>query len=189
MLKELAINMLKTAETNLLNSFLKIRPEDIHKQVLPELNTITWIMGHCMAHFHKVLCQKCQEEVIALDDTKLHSTCGATKEIAQSDSPLTFSQIIDCFLNISDDIFSYLQSLEDVDFETIIISQYDETLLQSVQRVSLHLMCHMGQIVLVRRALANPGPTFMGGVQESQWVEMRMSWENWWTIHKDDFQI
>ena len=188
MLKELAVNMLKTAKANLLNSFLKIRPEEVHKQILPELNTIMWIIGHCMAHFHKVLCHKCHGQEIFSDGANQDCTLGTmNKELLEVGTPLTFSQLVDCFLSIFDEIISNLQNLEDEDFEKVLFPEYGETLLESVQRVTLHFMSHMGQIVILRRALGNPGPTFVGGVQASHRDEMIKEWDAWWSANKHQF--
>ena len=46
MTKSLVIEFLEIAEANLLNSLLKLRPEDVYKQAHPEFNSIAWIFGH-----------------------------------------------------------------------------------------------------------------------------------------------
>ena len=188
--KSIAIDILEIAEVNLLYSILNIRPEDIHKQVLPEFNTITWILGHCMAHFHMVLCDTCQGKELYSEKTTHYFRYGTTKEeIAKTETPLTFPQIIDDYLRISADGFSYLQSLQDEDFEKVIFPKIGETLLQSIERISFHYMGHMGQIVLLRHALNNPGPSFVGGAQEAGRQRMREEWNSWWTSNKTDFKI
>jgi hypothetical protein len=188
--KSIAIDILEIAEVNLLNSILKIRPRDVHKQVLPEFNTITWILGHCMAHFHMVLCDTCQGKEMFSEEIAHHFRYGTTKEeIAETGTPLTFSQLIDDYLRISADGFSHLDSLKDEDFEKIIFPQIGETLLQSIERISFHFMGHMGQIVLLRRALGNPGPSFVGGAQKASRQKMREEWTSWWSDNKGDFKI
>ena len=188
--KSIAIDILKIAEANLLNSILKIRPEDVHKHVLPEFNTITWILGHCISHFHSVLCDTCQGKEMFSKETAHHFRYGTTKEeIAETGTPLTFSQLIDDYIQISVDGFSYLQSLEDEDFDKVIFPEINETLLQSIERLSFHFMGHMGQIVLLRSALGNPGPSFVGGAQESSRQRMRDEWDSWWSDNKGDFKI
>ena len=189
-IKSLAIDILEIAEVNLLDSLLKIRPDDVHKQVLPEFNTIAWIVGHCASHFHMVLCETCQGTELMSEDVAHHFRYGTTKkEIAETGSPLTFSQLIDDYFRISSDGFSYLQTLEDEDFEKVIFPKIDETLLQSIERISFHFMGHMGQIVLLRRALGNPGPTFVGGAHETSRQRMREEWNSWWVENKEDFKI
>ncbi|MBY8998073.1 MAG: DinB family protein [Candidatus Thorarchaeota archaeon] len=189
-LRSVAINILATAEINLLNSFIEIRPEDIQKQALPEFNTITWIIGHCFSHFHMVLCRTCQESEIISEETVHYFRYGTTKEeISTTDAPMTFAHLVEEYLKISASGFSYLQSLEDSHFEKVIFPEYNETLLQSIQRIALHFMGHTGQIVLLRRALGKPGPSFVGGVQESGRKKIRQEWEAWWYAKKANFKI
>ena len=188
--KTMAIDILETAEANLLNSILKIRPEDVYKQAHPECNNIMWIIGHCASHFHMVLCSTSQKQEIISEDTAHYFRYGTTKkEISESKAPMTFAELVDVYLKISTSGFSYLQSLNDVDFEKVIFPEYGETLLQSIQRVSLHFMGHMGQIVLLRRILGNPGPTFVGGIQTSSRKKMKKEWEKWWIDNKENFKI
>ena len=187
--KEIAIDILEIAEVNLLYSLLEIRPEDVHKQALPDFNTITWIFGHCAAHFHMVLCDTCQGKEMFSEEVTHYFRYGTTKEeIAKTESQLTFSQLIDEYLRISTVGFSYLRSLEDEDFDRVIFPKIGETLLQSIERIAFHFMGHMGQIVLLRRALCNPGPSFVGGAQESGRSKMREEWSTWWTDNKEDFK-
>jgi hypothetical protein len=188
--KSIAIDTLEIAETNLLHSFIEIRPEDVHKQAHPELNTIMWILGHCISHFHQVLCGKCQESEILSEDIEHYFRFGTTKEeISKTKTPLTFSSLIDKYLKISASGFSYLQTLKDDDFEEVIFPEYEETLLQSIQRISLHFMGHVGQIILIRRALGNPGPTFVGGISSIGREKIKQNWNEWWSENKNDFEM
>ncbi len=188
--KPIAIDLLEIAELNLLNSIIKIRPEDVHKQVLPEFNTIIWILGHCFSHFHMVLCDTCQEKELLPKEVGHHFRYGTTKdEIAASGSPLKFSQLVDQYLDISADGFAYLQTLEDEDFDEVIFTEINETLLHSIERIAFHYMGHMGQIVLLRRALGNPGPSFVGGTHPSSRQRMRSEWNSWWSDTKSEFKI
>jgi hypothetical protein len=187
--KSIAIDLLEIAEVNLLNSILKIRPEDVHKQVLPEFNTISWILGHCFSHFHMVLCDTCQEKEMISKEVGHHFRYGTTKEeIAKSGSPLKFLQLVDEYLHLSADGFAYLQTLEDEDFGKVIFPEINETLLHSIERIAFHYMGHMGQIVLLRHALGNPGPSFVGGAKESSRKKMRDEWNSWWSENKGNFK-
>jgi hypothetical protein len=143
--KSIAINILETAEANLLNSFLNVRPEDIHAQSHPEFNSIMWILGHCASHFHMVLCSTCQDIELISEDTAHYFRYGTTKEeISETDVPMTFTRFVEEYLKISASGFSYLQSLQDEDFERVIFPDYGENLLQSIQRIALHYMSHTG---------------------------------------------
>jgi hypothetical protein len=137
-----------------------------------------------------VLCSTCQETEIISEDAVHYFRYGTTKEeISKTDAPMTFAGFVEDYLKISASGFSYLQSLQDEAFEKVIFPDYGENLLQSIQRIALHYMGHMGQIVLIRRALGNPGPSFVGGVQESGRNKMRQEWEKWWSDNKDNFNI
>ncbi|MHA1965797.1 MAG: DinB family protein [Candidatus Thorarchaeota archaeon] len=188
--KSIAIDTLEVAETNLLRSFLGVRPEDINKQTHPEFNTVMWILGHCIAHFHIVLCSTCQETELLSEEIAHYFRFGTTKEeISKTETPLTFSRLIDEYLKISASGFSYLNSLEDKDFGKVIFPEYGETLLQSIQRIAFHFMGHVGQIVLIRRALGNPGPTFVGGISPVGRDKIKQKWNTWWSDNKEDFKI
>ena len=68
------------------------------------------------------------------EDTTHYFRYGTTKEeIAATGTPMTFSQLIDDYLRISADGFSYLQSLKDEDFEKVIFpDDFDEVCRRSV---------------------------------------------------------
>ena len=60
-MKKSAINLLRAAEVNLLNSFKGIKPDEVDRRTQPEFNSVSWIVGHCVVHFHMVLCLTCQD--------------------------------------------------------------------------------------------------------------------------------
>lgn len=186
--KMIAIETLEIAELNLLQSILEIRPEDILKQILPEINNIMWILGHCFAHFDMVLCGRCQEKELFSESVAHYFRYGTTKkEIIETGPPLSFANLIDEYLKISESGFAYLHSLEDQDFDKIIFPENGDNLLQSIQRIALHYMGHVGQIVLIRQALGNPGPTFVGGISAISRSESKENWHSWWSEKKPLF--
>ncbi|MFW9975477.1 MAG: hypothetical protein ACFFDQ_09450, partial [Candidatus Thorarchaeota archaeon] len=69
-----------------------------------------------------------------------------------------------------------------------IFPEYEENLLQSIQRIAFHYMGHVGQIVLIRRALGNPGPTFVGGISSIGREKIREKWNAWWKENKETFE-
>lgn len=187
--KSIAIETLEIAELNLLNSFLGIRPEDIQKQVLPEINNIMWILGHCFIHFHMVLCSTCQETEMISKEIGHYFRFGTTKEeISRDGPPLSFQKLVEEYLKISASGLAYLHSLKDEDFEKVIFPEYGEDLLRSIQRIAMHYMGHVGQIVLIRRALGNPGPTFVGGVSSIGRSKIKEKWNAWWSENRDTFE-
>ena len=188
--KLISIDILEIAEANLLRSFQGLRPDEVKKQVYPEYNTIMWILGHCFSHFHIVLCSTCQDKEIFSEDITNYFRFGTTKEeISATDTPLTFSSLIEEYLKISASGFSYLRSLEDKDFDKVIFPEYGETLLQSVHRIALHFMGHVGQITLLRKSLGNPGPSFVGGISPFGREKIIQKWNEWWSDVNNDFGI
>jgi len=189
-MKGSTIDILRIAECNLLYSFKDIQPEEVNKRVNPEFNSISWIVGHCFAHFHMVLCTTCQETNLLSDDTAHYFRYGTTKkEIDSIRTPMTFEELVDTYLEISSSGFSYLEQLKAPQFVQVIFPQIDETLGTSIQRISLHYLGHVGQIVLIRRALGNPGYSFVGGAHPSHRKTMMEEWTSWWQTSKQSFNV
>lgn len=188
-LKKFAIDLLQIAERNLLNSIRGIRKEDVYKQPIEEFNNISWIFGHCAVHFHMVLCDTCQDLQLLSGEVIHYYRYGTTKEeIMETGPPHTFSELVDEYLRISDAGFAYLSQLDDDDFQKVIFPEIEETLLMSAQRIALHYMGHVGQIVLIRNALGTPGPTFVGGINSKERDRMKKEWESWWSETKRIFE-
>ncbi|MBE0526665.1 MAG: DinB family protein, partial [Candidatus Thorarchaeota archaeon] len=166
-----------------------ITPNQVNKQIAPEVNPISWILGHCFAHFHVVLCQTCQESQLLSDDAIHYYRYGTSKEeIERTESPLTFEELVDKYLEISEMSFTYLETLDDIDFKEVLFPKIEETLGTSIQRLSLHFLGHVGQIVLIRRSLGNPGSSFMGGAHPDIRKKMLDEWTSWWSESKSRFK-
>jgi hypothetical protein len=113
---------------------------------------------------------------------------GTTKEeIDTTEPPFCFNELVDEYLEVSKIGFSYLQSLDEDAYSEILFPEINETLEESLQRIALHYLGHTGQIVLIRRALGNPGPTFVGGLQEPAYNRMLDEWNSWWSESKENF--
>ena len=189
-MKKSTIDLLKIAEINLLYSFKGIHPDEVHKQINPEFNSISWIVGHCVVHFHMVLCQTCQDSKLLSEDVSHYYRYGTTKEeIKRTNPPFTFSELVDDYLNISEMGFTYLEDLKNDDFQQVIFPEINETLMTSIQRIALHYLGHVGQIVLLRRALGNPGYSFVGGSIPSERDRMKQEWGSWWSESKRNFGV
>ncbi|MGY5879937.1 MAG: DinB family protein [Candidatus Thorarchaeota archaeon] len=187
-MKESTIDLLRIAESNLLYSFKDIKPEEVHKQPAPDINTISWILGHCFSHFHMVLSMTCQEIPLLSDDAIHYYRYGTSKEeIESTESSLTFEELVDKYLEISEMSFTYLETLDDTDFKKVIFPKIEETLNTSIQRLSLHFLGHVGQIVLIRRSLGNPGSSFVGGAHPSTRKKILDEWMSWWSESKSRF--
>jgi len=188
-MKKSAINLLRAAEVNLLNSFKGIRPEEVDKRTQPEFNSVSWIVGHCFVHFHMVLCLTCQDTRLFSKEVMHYFRYGTTKEeIESAKPPFSFEELVDEYLDVSRLGFSYLESLDDDAYPEVLFSEINETLEESLQRIALHYLGHAGQIVLIRRALGNPGPTFVGGLQEADYNRMLDAWNSWWSESKKTFR-
>lgn len=189
-MKESTIDLLRIAECNLLYSFKDIQLEEVNKRIKPEINSISWILGHCFSHFHMVLLTTCQEINLLTDDEIHFYRYGTTKqEIDDVGSPITFEELVDKYLEISTSGFSYLEQLIDADFREVIFPEIEETLGRSIQRMSLHYLGHVGQIVLIRRDLGNPGSSFVGGAHPKRRKQMMDEWTSWWQMSKKEFAI
>ncbi|MHA1388152.1 MAG: DinB family protein, partial [Candidatus Thorarchaeota archaeon] len=187
-MKESTIDLLRIAESNLLYSFKDIRPKEVNKQAIPGANTISWILGHCFSHLHMVLSKTCQDIQLLGDETTHYYRYGTTKEeIAGTESLLIFEELVDKYLEISEMSFTYLKNLYDTDFQKVIFPEIEETLGRSIQRISLHFLGHVGQIVMIRRSLGNPGSSFVGGSHPNSRKRMREEWDAWWKRSKSSF--
>ena len=187
-MKESTTDLLRIAESNLLYSFKDIQPEEVNKQISPDINTISWILGHCFAHFHMVLIQTCQETQILSDDAIHYFRYGTSKEeIARTESMMTFEELVDKYLEMSAMSYAYLETLDDADFKKVIFPKIEETLGTSIQRLSLHYLGHVGQIVMIRRSLGNPGSSFVGGAHPSTRKTILDEWTSWWLESKSSF--
>ncbi|MCK4568355.1 MAG: hypothetical protein KAU48_13700, partial [Candidatus Thorarchaeota archaeon] len=69
----------------------------------------------------------------------------------------------------------------------VIFPKIEETLETSIQRISLHFLGHVGQIVLIRRSLGNPGSSFVGGLHPRVRKQMHEEWTSWWSESKSRF--
>ncbi|MHA2345853.1 MAG: hypothetical protein ACXACP_03965, partial [Candidatus Hodarchaeales archaeon] len=58
-----------------------------------------------------------------------------------------------------------------------------ETVIELIQRISLHFLGHTGQIYQVKRVLGKGG-TFVMGVKKKNRYDSRAKWLNWWNENK-----
>ena len=187
-LKDYSIYLLEVAECNLLNSLKGVQPEDVYKQVTPELNHISWIFGHCAVHFHWVINLAYQKKRTYSEAVCQHFRYGTTKkEILSAKPPITFREVVDDYLAISESSFEYLRRVRDEVFHQEFPAEPEVTLLQMIKIVALHFMGHTGQIVLIRQALRNPGPSFVGGVSKTNREAVLAEWQDWWKSQRMKF--
>ena len=106
-IKELSIDALEIAECNLLMSIKGIRPEDVNKQIFPDINPIAWIFGHCADHMDSVFGVWCQGERILNEDYHTLFSYGAAKGTIKEELPIPFGKIVSNYLRISDKCFNF----------------------------------------------------------------------------------
>jgi hypothetical protein len=187
---ELAIDAFEIAESNLLLSFMGIKPNQVYKQVLPEFNSIGWIFGHCAVHLHWVFDLTYKKKRTYSEDVCHYFRYGTTKdEILQNASPITFKELVDGYLEVSKSSIEYLQETGAEIIHNEFTPQPGETLLHQIYRIIFHYMGHMGQIVMIRRALGNPGRSFVDGVTKPQRAQLMQTWNDWWKKNRNSFTI
>ncbi|MFX1272825.1 MAG: hypothetical protein ACFFAX_14150 [Promethearchaeota archaeon] len=183
-----AINLLATSECNLLMSMKGLHAEDIYRQVQPELNHIGWIFGHCAVHLDWVLSLMTGNVQYFSEEVCHYYRYGTTKsEILDGGPPISFSDLMDSYLRISELFFIFLSEKDEGVLYKDFPGESGENLLETIIRVSLHFMGHTGQIVLIRQALGNPGLSFVSGVTEQGRSGLMSRWLDWWENTKEKF--
>lgn len=183
-----AINLLATSECNLLMSMKGLHAEDIYRQAQPEINHIAWIFGHCAVHLDWVASLLKNGERVFSEEVCHYFKSGTTKsEILDAGLPISFRDLLDSYLLVSESFFKFLSDLDESALYEDFPGASGEDLLETILRVSLHFMGHAGQIVLVRQALGNPGPSFVSGVTEQGRDQLSSGWHDWWKITKEKF--
>jgi len=191
-IKELTIDLLEIAEINLLMSFYGLEPEQINKQWKPEINPITWIYGHCISHMDLIYGELCQGSRLLPKEVGMLVSYGASKENVEKGLPISFKELIEYGMKISERTFDYLKKLPLEKFyelpEKDVENKTDESIMKATQRVALHISGHMGQIILLRRLIGDKGGVFVGGMSNEQRVSLKEKWLKWWEENKEKFQ-
>ncbi|MFQ6124548.1 MAG: DinB family protein [Candidatus Heimdallarchaeota archaeon] len=190
-IKDLSIDSLEIAECNLLMSIKGVTPENVNKQISPEINPIAWVIGHCADQMDSFFGLWCQGKRMLIEKQHALFRFGASKETIKEALPLSFGEIVHNYLRISDSSFSFLKGLSEGEFSKVPKDHpshlNQESLLQLIQRTSLHFMGHMGQILIIRRALGNPGLSFVSGLKKEKREKIMKSWNIWWDENKAKF--
>ncbi|MHA1219921.1 MAG: DinB family protein [Candidatus Heimdallarchaeaceae archaeon] len=178
------IKELKIADMNFLMSIKNIDASIVVKQIQKDVNHIAWIVGHCVVHMDHYLSYHTGEKLFSSEERDYYAY-GVSKDHIV-DYPFSFQKLLDGYLEISS---KYFQILEKLPFEEFNKKPDDasEKLSDLIHRISLHIMGHTGQIVLLRRMFENPYWAFVGGVSETQRDELRQGWLDWWIENKKEF--
>jgi hypothetical protein len=187
-IKSTTINLLATSECNLLMSLKGVRADNIYRQVQSELNHIGWIFGHCAVHLDWVLSFMTEDPRFFSEEVCHYYRYGTTKsEILDGGPPISFSELMNGYLRASESLFNILsESHESMLYEDF-PGQQGEDMLETFLRVSLHFMGHAGQIVLIRQAIGNPGPSFVSGAKAATREQILAEWRDWWGAAKANF--
>jgi hypothetical protein len=185
---EIAIEAYEIAEANLLLSLMSLKSDEIYKQIGPEFNSIGWIFGHCAVHLHWVIDLTYQKKRTYNEEVCHYFRYGTTKEeINQTTPPIKFKDLVDAYLEISKSSLEFLHQKGDDSIHDEFPQQPKETLLHQIYRIIFHYMGHMGQIVMIRRALGNPGRSFVDGVRAEYRDALLKDWHKWWNDSKHEF--
>jgi hypothetical protein len=186
-IKSTTINLLATSECNLLMSLKGLHADNIYRQVQPELNHIGWIFGHCAVHLDWVLSFMTEDARVFSEEVCHYYRYGTTKsEILDGGPPISFSDLMGSYLRVSESFFRFLSDLEEAALYEDFPGAPSEDLLETFLRVSLHFMGHAGQIVLIRQALGNPGPSFVSGAKKEARARILADWHDWWKSARED---
>jgi len=191
-IKETTIELLKIAEVNLLISFYGLEPDQITKKSKPEVNPIDWIYGHCISHMDFIYGELCQGSRLLPSEVGKLVSYGASKESIAKGLPISFKELVEYGLKITERTYKYLQNLPEEKYheepEKHEGKGANETVVKATQRVALHIMGHMGQIIMIRRILGDGGGGFVGGMSAENRVTMKEKWTEWWNENKEKFQ-
>jgi len=183
--KEILIQELKIAEINFLMSIKNIKPEFVAKQVQKDVNHIAWIVGHCISHMDLFLSFHTGTRIFSEVERK-YFAYGVSKEEIEV-YPFSFRELMDKYLEISANYFEILENLTDEEYDKIPHPDAKETITDLIHRISLHIMGHTGQIVLLRRMFDNLYWGFVCGIEVSNREKLRLEWLKWWKENKSKY--
>lgn len=173
---------LKIVDINFLMSLKDLDASIIIKQIQKDTNHIAWIVGHCATHMDYYLAYHTGERILSLEEREYYAY-GVSKEYIV-EYPFSFQKLLDNYIKISSSYFQILEKLSAKEFDKKPHEDASEKLSDLIHRISLHIMGHTGQIVLLRRMFNNPFWEFVGGVSKAQRDELRQGWLDWWNENK-----
>ncbi|MFX1318156.1 MAG: DinB family protein [Promethearchaeota archaeon] len=188
-LKEYTVETLEIAYYNFLRTIEGIKPETVSKQVNPNINPVIWIIGHVAAHMDQKFVAECLGEAFMGQWSWKEGspfTIGQTKEIIQQGLPLTFKELVEDFLKVGEITFSYLRGLPEKKFGYLPATTTPTV--NRIQRITLHIMGHMGQIRIIRKILNDPAPGFfVTGMTAPARNHIMKRFNAWWQKVQNTF--
>ncbi|MHA2054407.1 MAG: DinB family protein, partial [Candidatus Hodarchaeales archaeon] len=155
------------------------------KQITQNLNPIRWVIGHLTIHMDTIFNNLCLGERKLDQDFRDYFALGPDRS-KQKDFPVSYMELIDKFLEFSKISFDFLNNLPEEKFTEVPehnTGSNPETVIELIQRISLHFLGHTGQIYQVKRVLGKGG-TFVMGVKKKNRIDSRAKWLNWWNENK-----
>jgi len=184
--KEELLSVLEIAEINFLMSLKDLKPELVNRGAVENVNTIAWIVGHCLLNYDICLSLYTDEQVLTEEETEYYIYGTAKEEL--KDSSLPFVKLIDLSLEFWNKLFKIFEGLDEEKFDEIPHEKAKGKLSDIIKSIALHTMGHTGQIVLIRRMLDDPFWSFIQGVPQKNRVEFRKEWITWWEENKTIYQ-
>jgi hypothetical protein len=186
--RDVALASLEIALHNVLLALRGLKPETAqhHLTVHEEANSIRWLVAHLGQQLERHFLRWCQGTSVLADEVMRSYLFGTTKAVARQ-APLSFRQAAEYYLEVADASLRHLQALpaerfRDIPAGTVGAGRPNpHTILELVQRNTLHLLGHAGQIFMIRRVLGDPAPgPFVTGMTPAERAKGRQEWDAWW---------
>lgn len=184
-IKNELISLLKIAETNFLMSIKELNPDLVNRKIVENVNAIAWIVGHCVLNFDRCLSMFTNEQQLTKDESEYY-IYGSSKD-GIKDSSLPFVKLIDIHLELTTKLYEILEKHDVTKYEEIPHEQAKGKLSDIIKSIALHVMGHVGQIVLIRRMAEEPFWSFVRGVEKEDQKELRKTWITWWKENKTQY--
>lgn len=190
--KQIALDIFKTAEINLFVSLLGLKKADLLNQISPETNHIFWIFGHCATHLDQVFGRLCLGKNWFKEEYLKYFAYGVDRELAHKTPTISFQELVETYLELTGAVSKYMDELPEEKFRMKPEKQKEgeriESLIDSLVRIALHYMGHLGQITMIRRTNGNPVPMgFVAGMAKESRERIMEKWTNWWNENKKEF--
>lgn len=194
--KEVAVTCFEIALHNVLLSVRGLKPETASRQIAvqEEANSIRWIIAHLAQQLERHFLRWCQGTSVLADEAMRPYQFGASKA-AVKEAPMSFRNAAEYYLKVTDATLRYLRDLPPEDLRRVPEGKVGSgranphTILELVERNTLHLLGHAGQIFMIRRLLGDYGSgTFVMGMTPEERDKGRQEWDAWWAEHKGSYE-
>ena len=194
--KEVALASFDIALHNVLLALRGLKPETAmhHIAVREEANSIRWIVAHLGQQVERHFLRWCQGTSVLADETMRPYQFGASKAAVKA-APLSFRAAAEYYLEVADATLRYLRDLPPEGLRRVPEGRVGSgranphTVLELVERNTLHLLGHAGQIFMIRRLLGDYGSgTFVMGMSTEEREKGRQEWDAWWAEHRGSYE-